>query len=440
MIKIQKHSVVIGGGTAGLKAYRTIINEGKTAIIIEKNDFTTTCADVGCMPSKLLIAASNNAYEQKKSKDFGIFNKGKIINDQLIMDRVRSERDRFVGFVKEGVKNIIDEDKIIGKAFIKDKNTVIVNNIEIKCETIVIATGSKTFIPDEYSHLGEKIITNNDLFYSYDLPESVAIIGSGVIALEIGQALHNLGKKVKIFSKGGNIGFLKDEEIKNYAINMFNDEFYLDVNSNILKTEIINNKVKIEYINKDNNKTEIDFFDNILIAAGRIPNLNIYHENLKFEKIKNIPKVNRKTLKTSIDNIFIAGDANNQIPLLHEASDDGYIAGINAAIYPDVKNFERKTKISIMFTTPDIMSVGLNIKDIEFEYKDNYEVGVVSFENQGIVLGAEMIGPSAEHIAHLLAWSIQSKNTVDDLLEMPFYHPVIEEGVRICLQNLKSKL
>lgn len=454
MKKIKTHTVVIGGGSAGLKAYRTIKENEKSAIIIEKNDFITTCASVGCMPSKLLISASNAVVDRRKSKIFGIKNKSSKIKDKLVMERVLKERDRFVGFVKEGANNIPREDKIIGSAYVKDKNTVIVNDIEIKCENIIIATGSKSYIPNEFAHLGEKIITNNDLFYMNNIPDSIAIIGTGVIALEIGQALNKLGKKVKIFGRGGKIGFINDEEINKYAIELFNKDFYVDPNSNILKTELIDNKVKITY--KIKNKKETDFFDNILIAAGRIPVLDFINEKIKIKKV-----VNKETMKSEVDNIFLVGDVNSEHPVLHEAVHDGYIAGINASFYPNEKLIKRKTKLSIMFTNPDIMSVGENIKEIQNKYNDDYIEGVVSFENQGrsrvmlknkgilkiyakrsngIILGAEMIGPSAEHIAHLLAWSIQSGITVDDALEMPYYHPVIEEGVRTCFQDLKNKM
>ena len=272
--------------------------------------------------------------------------------------------------------------------------------------------------------------------------------------MEIGQALNRLGKKVKIFGRGGKIGFINDKEINKYAIKLFNEEFYVDPNSNILNTELIDNKVKITYKNK--NKKETDFFDNVLIAAGRIPVLDFISEKINVRKV-----ANKETMKSEIGNIFLVGDVNSEHPVLHEAVHDGYIAGINSCLYPNEKNIKRKTKMSIMFTNPNIMSVGENIKEIKNKYKDDYIEGVVSFENQGrsrvmlknkgvlkiyakksngLILGAEMIGPSAEHIAHLLAWSIQSGITLDDALEMPYYHPVIEEGVRTCFQDLKNKM
>ena len=161
--------------------------------------------------------------------------------------------------------------------------------------------------------------------------------------------------------------------------------------------------------------------------------------------------------------IFIAGDASNMIPLLHEASDQGTIAGQNAGRYPHVRAGLRRAKIAAVFSDPQIAMVGESFKEISQRLGscDCFEIGEVSFENQGrsrvmlknkghmrvyaehgtgLFLGAEFIGPQAEHIAHLLAWAVQNKMTVPQMLDMPFYHPVIEEGLRTALRDLNAKL
>jgi len=163
-------------------------------------------------------------------------------------------------------------------------------------------------------------------------------------------------------------------------------------------------------------------------------------------------------MQTSLPHIFIAGDVNAALPLLHEASDEGRIAGLNAARYPDVRDVERRVPLGVVFSDPQIASVGLvgeALTDIA------HVEGVVSFENQGrsrvmgknkglltlyaaeqggLLLGAEMFGPAAEHIAHLLSWSVQQGLTVEEMLAMPFYHPVIEEGVRTALRDAQHAL
>jgi dihydrolipoamide dehydrogenase len=156
--------------------------------------------------------------------------------------------------------------------------------------------------------------------------------------------------------------------------------------------------------------------------------------------------------------IFIAGDASNDLPILHEAADEGKIAGTNAGSYPEVKPGLRRAQLGIVFTDPQIAIIGGGKATLEDK---TYIVGSVSFEDQGRsrvmlknkgllnvyadaktgqFLGAEMFGPSAEHIGHLLAWALQNKMTIAEMLEMPFYHPVIEEGLRTALRHALSKL
>jgi dihydrolipoamide dehydrogenase len=147
--------------------------------------------------------------------------------------------------------------------------------------------------------------------------------------------------------------------------------------------------------------------------------------------------------------------------LLHEAADQGRIAGDNAGRYPDIHPGLRRTPLAVVFTDPQVASVGLKLAQLNQHYKDRFAVGFVSFEDQGrsrvmlrnqgmlnvyaelgsgLFLGAEMFGPAAEHIGHLLAWAAQQRMTVSTMLEMPFYHPVIEEGLRTALRDLNHKL
>jgi dihydrolipoamide dehydrogenase len=156
--------------------------------------------------------------------------------------------------------------------------------------------------------------------------------------------------------------------------------------------------------------------------------------------------------------VFVAGDANNDVPLLHEAADEGRIAGDNAARYPLVNRGRRRVPLGIVFTDPQLAVVGSRRAE---PAPDSYVVGEVSFEDQGRsrvmlrnkgllhvyadiangrLLGAEMIGPDAEHLAHLLAWALQMQLSVSEILEMPFYHPVVEEGLRTALRDAQAKL
>ncbi|EKN4692673.1 dihydrolipoyl dehydrogenase [Yersinia ruckeri] len=457
---------VIGGGTAGLGAYRAAKLSTPNVVMIEGGEYGTTCARVGCMPSKLLIAAAEAVHAIEKAPGFGVYPQGEtVINGREVMDRVKRERDRFVGFVLEGVDSIPAADKIQGYArFIDDNTLQIDDHTRIVAQRIVIATGSRPSWPTPWNELGDRLIVNDDVFNWDDLPESVAVFGPGVIGLELGQALHRLGVKVKMFGVGGAVGPLTDSVVREYAAKTLREEFYLDPDVKIDLMQREGNKVFIRYQGLDEKPQEI-MVDYVLAATGRRPNvdkLGLENTNLVLDE-RGVPKADRLTMQTSAPHIFIAGDASNQLPLLHEASDQARIAGVNAGSFPEVVPGLRRSPISVVFSDPQIAMIGSTFRELsqKFSVCGCFDVGEVSFENQGRsrvmlrnkgilrvygeqgtgrFLGAEMIGPGAEHIAHLLAWAHQQQITVDQMLDMPFYHPVIEEGLRTALRDLQSKL
>lgn len=465
MNTLQADVVVIGGGSAGMNAFRNARLHTDNVYLIESHVFGTTCARVGCMPSKLLIAAAEARHHAQHTAPFGVhLDKNSIsVNGEEVMNRVKSERDRFVGFVLEDVEEWPSERRIMGAAKFIDAHTVQIDeHTQIRAKSFVIATGSRPEVLPEWQALGERVIVNDDVFSWDTLPESVAVFGTGVIGLELGQALHRLGVKTAVFGRSNNLGGISDPVVAENAREVFGKEFELRLNARTQASLTADGKVQIEWQSGD--ESGVFTADYLLSAIGRRPNVdNIGLENLdiKLDK-RGVPEADPHTMQTSIPHIFIAGDASNQLPLLHEASDQGKIAGSNAARYPDVQPGLRRSHISVVFSQPQIAAVGLKYVQLTQQYQENqYVVGEVSFRNQGRsrvmlvnqghmrvyaeqgsgrFLGAEIFGPSAEHLAHLLAWSHQMNMTVPQMLDMPFYHPVIEEGLRTALRDVNAKL
>ncbi|MEI6896751.1 MAG: dihydrolipoyl dehydrogenase [Psychromonas sp.] len=466
MKNIDVDVAIIGAGTAGLAAYRASKEKTDSVLLIEGAEFGTTCARVGCMPSKLLIAAAESAHNAQHTAPFGVFVEGHVhIDGKKVMQRIRDERDRFVGFVVEAVDGIPSEDKLIGNAtFMSTTMLQVGDHTRVTAQRIVIATGSRPSYPAVWNALGDNLIINDDVFNWSELPKSIAVFGPGVIGLELGQSLHRLGVEVLMFGMGGQVGPFTDPEVMAYAQKTFSDEFYLDADAKV--TEMIQKEgnVQITYLDKQGIE-QIKMVEYVLAATGRRPNVDkLGLENID---IKNdpygVPIADPFTMQTSIENIFIAGDASHQMPLLHEAADQGKIAGNNAGGYPDIRVGLRRSSIAAVFTDPQLAMIGLSRKQVieKLGGCGCFETGTVSFEDQGRsrvmlknkgllhiyaehgtgrLLGAEMIGPQVEHLAHLLAWAHQNRMTISQMLEMPFYHPVIEEGVRSALRDLNAKL
>lgn len=452
---------ILGAGTAGLAAYRAAKAAGKRALLIEGGPYGTTCARVGCMPSKLLIAAAEAAHQAAHTAPFGVHVEGEVtVNGEEVMDRVKRERDRFVGFVLEGVENIPAEDKIRGYArFESDTVLRVDDHTEIHASRVVIATGSRPSVPPPFRALGDRLVLNDDVFAWDDLPRRVAVFGPGVIGLELGQALARLGVEVRVFGVSGSLGGISDPQVRHSARKIFQQEFYLDPDARVLETQRVGDEVEVRYVTLDNSE-RTERFDYALVATGRRPNVDgLGLENTSLQlNAQGVPLFDRDTMQAGESAIFIAGDANADAPLLHEAADEGRIAGENAARYPEVRQGLRRAPLAVVFSDPQIALAGQGHARLtpgtfvtgEVDFGDQGRSRVM-LKNRGLLhvyadiatgrfLGAEMVGPSAEHIGHLLAWAVQQEQTVARMLEMPFYHPVIEEGLRTALRDAAAKL
>ncbi|WP_144635610.1 dihydrolipoyl dehydrogenase [Bordetella genomosp. 13] len=461
MKNLHTDVAVIGAGTAGLAAYRAARAAGRRALLIEGGVYGTTCARVGCMPSKLLIAAAEAAHAAAHGAPFGVHVDGTVrVDGAEVMARVKRERDRFVGFVLDGVESIPAEDKLRGHArFVSDTVLRIDDHTEVHAGSVVIASGSSPAIAGPLRGLGDRLVVNDDVFAWDDLPRRVAVFGPGVIGLELGQALARLGVQVRVFGVSGSLGGISDPAVRQRARKIFQEEFYLDPDARVLEVVRIGDEVEIRYLALDNTE-RVERFDYVLAATGRKPNvdtLDLQNTTLALDA-RDVPVYDRHTMQAGNSSIFIAGDANADAPLLHEAADEGRIAGENAARFPTVKPGARRAPLGVVFSDPQIALVGTPHARLE---TGGFVVGEVDFGDQGRslvmlknrgmlrvyadiesgrFLGAEMIGPSAEHIGHLLAWAAQQELTVARMLEMPFYHPVVEEGLRTALRDAQAKL
>ncbi len=455
---------VIGAGSAGLTAFRSAKAWTDSVVLIEGGPYGTTCARVGCMPSKLLIAAAEAAHAVGEAHRFGVYSPKPEVDGTAVMNRVRSERDRFVGFVVEGTESIPAEQRIRGYAQFLDDHRLQVDDYMndrtiVTAKRIVIATGSSASYPRPWKELGDRLLINDDIFDWQDLPGSVAVFGPGVIGLELGQALSRLGVDVRLFGLGGQFGPLTDPNVMASARDALSAEFYIDDDAEVKRMERIDNGVAIDFVHRDGSVHSV-VVDYVIAATGRTPNvagLALDNTSLPLDE-RGVPVFDTTTMQIGNSHVFIAGDVDNDRPLLHEAADEGRIAGNNAGRYPTVEPGLRRSALAVVFSDPQIGMVGETFASLKHR---NIEIGEVSFEdqgrsrvmlkNQGLLrvyadtmsgrfLGAEMVGPRAEHLAHLLAWAHQSGLTIAEMLDMPFYHPVIEEGLRTALRDVNARL
>jgi dihydrolipoamide dehydrogenase len=452
---------IIGAGTAGMSAYRAALEHTDSVLVIEAAQYGTTCARVGCMPSKLLIAAAEINHQLGEAARFGIDVAGSRVDGARVMQRVKAERDRFVGFVEAAVEGWPAEHKLMGKAVFTGPNELLVDGkIRVQAARVVVAVGSRPAIPAPWYELGDRLLINDDVFSWDTLPESIAVVGTGVIGLELSQALSRLGVRTQLFGVGNRFGPISDPFVNAEAKKIFEAELNVAADAQVESVARSEAGVSVTYTQGGEAKTAE--FACLLAATGRRSNIDtlaLTQAGIELDKF-GLPHFNHATGQIADTSLFIAGDVSNAHPLLHEAADDGRIAGGNAGAFPQVRVRPRRTPLSVVFTDPQIALVGARYGDLE-NSDTAFAVGQVSFEDQGrsrvigknkgllrvygeqgtgLFLGAEMIGPAAEHLGHLLSWAVQHRLTVQQMLDSPFYHPVIEEGVRTALRQLNREL
>ena len=451
---MHKHydAIIIGAGTAGLAALSEVRKRTDHFLIVNAGPYGTTCARVGCMPSKLLIEAAN-AYHRRLTFDaFGIRGSEALSVDfPAVMERLRALRDDFVaGTVK--VTEALGERSLAGHARLLGPDTVEVNGERLGARAIILATGSHPFVPPAWKAFGERILTTDTLFEQRQIGPRLGVVGLGPVGAELAQALARLGVRVSAFAKSNTIAGLADPDTLAVLRGTLESEMQLHLGHDVV-LEADPDGIAIV------SGTTRTVVDQVLAAVGRRPNVaGLGLETLGVPLDKHgMPAFHPGSSQVGHLRVFIAGDVNGDRPLLHEAADEGHIAGMNA-LADEVRCLERRSSLAIAFTEPQVAMVGASAEELAGK---EFEVGSASFANQGRaragqrnagrivlyadradgkLLGAELCAPAGEHLAHLLGLALSRGLSVHDLLTMPIYHPVLEEGLRTALREISRKL
>lgn len=447
--------VIVGAGSAGLAALREVRKRTQDFLLVNDGAWGTTCARVGCMPSKVLIEAANAYHRRGTFEEFGIRGAGALSIDlPAVLRRVRRLRDGFVKGTLQATDGL-GERAVNGRARLLGPGRLEVDGREISASAIVLATGSSPVVPPAWRSLGERLLTTDTLFELESLPSRIAVVGLGAIGVEMAQALARLGINVTAFGRG-HLGGLSDPKVSAAATALLGGEFALHLGA---EADVIEKHGALRVRAGETEAT----VDAVLAALGRRPNLaGLGLETLGIAlDARGMPPVDPNTQQVANLPLFLAGDANGQVPLLHEAADEGHIAGLNAVRLAAGEKpvcFARRTPLAIVFSEPNIAVAGCHHVDlaegtfiegeIDFARQGRARAGqrnhglmrIYADPDSGKLLGAELCAPSGEHMAHLLALALDRGMTVRELLRLPFYHPVLEEGLRSALRELAAQL
>jgi glutathione reductase (NADPH) len=432
--------IVIGAGSGGVRAARMAAQTGKKVAVIEYQALGGTCVNVGCVPKKLFVYASHFAESFEDAQGFGWHVDKPQFSWQKLLKNKNAEILRLNGIYEKLLKQA-GVDLIRGRAELVNKNEVQVADQVFQSKRILIASGSKAFIPEFEGN--DLVITSNDMFYLETLPNKILIVGGGFIAVEFAGIMAGLGVDTTLV----------------YRSELFLRGFDKDVRE-FLHKEMLKKGIKITFnervkaIHKEADNLRVSFehgsqeqvFDKVLYATGRTPNT----DGLGLEKIGVILREGAiqvdKNFQTNIDSIYALGDVIGHIQLTPVAIEEAMVL-VNQLYGDNSKTMNYENIPSAVFSQPNLASVGLTEEQAEFLVKENnfeLEVYVSDFQAMKFslsentertfmkliinkstqqVLGVHMVGDAAAEIIQGIAIAVKAGASKADFDATIGIHP-----------------
>lgn len=458
-VVMDKDIVIIGGGPGGYVAAIRAAQLGAKVSLIEKGEIGGTCLNRGCIPTKVLYRNAEILNTLKHMDEFGI----KVDGYSFSVDEIQSRKEGIVSQLVSGVDQLLkanDVEIILGAASLKDKNTVSVllkngDLKEITSKNIIIATGSTPSMPNIPGIKLPGVFTSESILEFREVPNNLAIIGGGVIGMELAGIFNALGSKVTIIEFLPSILALVDTDLtKRLSVSLKRKGMEINSSTKVISIEKCNEEL---LVTAEGKKGEIKFkADNVLVSVGRTPMLEgLNTEGLGIELDRRAIKVD-ENYETSIPGIYAVGDVNGKIMLAHAASHQGKrvverIMGYNQSHSSEVIP-------SCIFVFPEIAFVGITeneAKEKGIEYKTSKFLfgangkALALGEGEGMVkviaspensiLGVHIMGPHASDLIHEGAMAINNNMKVENIASMVHAHPTLSEAFEEAVLGLKGE-
>ena len=448
---------IIGGGPGGYVAAIKAAMLGADVTVIEKRRVGGTCLNVGCIPTKALLASSSMLNNIKEAKSFGINIDGEINID---FSSIMSRKDKIVNQLINGIEFLFEKrgiNLINGFGKLIDKNNIEVTMEDgskeiINADKIILANGSSPIIPEMFPYDGKTIITSDEVLSLEELPKSMLIIGGGVIGCEIGQFLRTLGTEVTIVEMNEQLLPFEDKDVAKQLQRQFKkDKIKVITGVGVETCQVIDNQAVVTLSNGKQIKSQY-----ALVAVGRKPNLNnsgIKELGIEINKGKIVVNQN---LETNIEGIYAIGDLIDTPFLAHVASKEGIVAVENALGKSKVVDYTAVPRC--VYTEPEVAAVGKTEKQLDAEGK-KYNVGQFDFRALGkaqaignfqgfikviadendVIIGASIVGPHATDLLTELSLAIHLKLTTEQVGDVIHAHPTLSEGLMEAIHDVHGE-
>jgi len=425
---------VIGAGAGGYVAAIHAAKSGLKVALVEKGKVGGACFNLGCIPSKIMIEHSKLIQKLQLGKEWGIHTS----NLEIDFEKLSKRKDDIIHKLLENIHFYINNVSIryyTGEAKVPKEKIVTVNDEILAANNIILATGSKPFVPPFKGLETASYHTTDTIFNITELPKQLTIIGGGVIAVELAFSLAPLGTKVTILNHSSDILQTEEPDARPIVRNKLLDlgvELVLDFEFK----EIHHNEVITSRGNYP--------FENLLFATGRRPNIEIAN-NLNLEMDGKFIKVNEH-FETSIPNIYAIGDIVGGYQLAHAASAEG-IQAVEAILGNNPAPINQTVIPRCVYSTPEIATFGLlenevnpndciitklplssNAKALMEGNKDGF-IKFIASKKDDEILGACVVGDGATEILNSMLATKVAGGKATDLTKIIFPHPTKSEQI-----------
>ncbi|KKI93795.1 dihydrolipoamide dehydrogenase [Bacillus sp. SA1-12] len=444
---IETDTLVIGAGPGGYVAAIRAAQLGQKVTVVEKATLGGVCLNVGCIPSKALIAAGHRYETAKHSEDMGI----KADNVTVDFSKVQEFKQGVVKKLTGGVAGLLKGNKVdvvYGEAYFVDNETVKVmdetSSQTYKFKNVIIATGSRPVEIPAFKYT-KRVIDSTGALNLPEIPKKLAVIGGGVIGIELGSAYANFGTEVTFIEAADDIlvGFEKQmSALVKRGLKKKGAEIH--TNASAKSVEESETGVKVTFEVKGEEKTiEADY---LLVSVGRRPNT----DELGLEQVgvemteRGIIKID-KQCRTNIPNIYAIGDIVEGPQLAHKASYEGKIAA--EAIAGEKAEIDYLGIPAVVFSEPELASVGyseagakedgIEVVAAKFPFAANGRalslndtdgfLKLITRKEDGLVIGGQIAGPSASDMISELSLAIEAGMTAEDIAMTIHAHPTLGE-------------
>jgi len=450
-------AIIVGTGQAGPALAARLAGAGQKVAIVERGAFGGTCVNDGCTPTKTLIASAYAAHMARRGPEYGLRRSGKIIVD---MKRVKARKDAVVGKSSSGVEKWMRGTKgvtvINGHARFKDKSSIEVKNQVLTAPHIFLDVGGRPLVPKMPGLDKVPFLTNQSMMDLDFVPRHLIVVGGSYVGLEFAQMVRRFGAKVTVVEMGPRLVGREDEDVSDAIREFLEDEgIEVRLGAECLSAKKTAGGVSIGIECKKGAPRASG--SHVLLAVGRTPNtddLGLEAAGIALDK-RGYIEVD-EALRTSNPNVWALGDCNGKGAFTHTAYNDYEIVADNLLEGTSRKHTDR-VPVYALYTDPPLGRIGLSENEIKTknikalvgkrpmtrvsravekgETKGFLKIHVEA--QSGRILGAALLGTSADEAVHSLIDAVYSKVPYKEFQKRVRIHPNVSELLPFVLEDLK---